>query len=118
MIKDDIYLSMLRFGKMKLADGFIIQNLVDFLSECGHKNISPDSTILHQYFFKVYFAKDNVESYPPNPTIRFYLRPECYMQLLEYNDMQVARKEAWETRWYAIIAIILTLASLVVSIFK
>lgn len=117
-MKEDIYLSMLRFGKMKLDDGFTVQALVDHLVQCGYENISIHSTILYQYFFKVYFSKDNVESYPPNPSIRFYLRSECYMQLLEYDDMQAGRKEAMETRWYAIIAIILALLSLVVSFFK
>ncbi len=123
-MEEDIYLIMLRFGREKLEDGLTNQELVDYLNRYGH-NISIHSTLLHQYFFKVYFAKDNVDSYPPNPSGRYYLRPECYMQLLEYENMQETRKEAVQAikeakqaKWIAIIAIILTLASLVVSIYQ
>lgn len=116
-MKEDIYLGMLRFGREKLYDGLTNQDLVDYLIKSGHKNISIHSILLHQYFFKVYFAKDNVMNYPPNPSERFYLQPECYMQLLDYENMLEARRKAKQARWYAIIAILLTLVSLIVSIY-
>jgi len=118
MTKDDIYLSMLRFGKMKLGDGFTIQQLVDYLGQRGFKNISPHSNIFHQYFFKIYFSKENEIESAPHYSEWFYLRPECYMQLLEYDNMLTTRKEAKLAMWCAIIAIVLTLGSLIVSIVK
>lgn len=107
---------MLRCGKSFLEDGMTIEKLIDYLNKNGH-SVTTNSTILFYYFYTVFFSKGTSE-YPPHHSEKFYLKPECYMQLLEYDNLQEARKEAKETRLYTIIAILLSLASFIVSIFN
>ena len=116
MKKEDIYITMLRFGKERLSGGFFMRDLMDFLYKNGHPDISLYNIFLNQYFHLIFFSKNSTTEYPPNDSILFYLRPECYMQLLEHDNIIKGNQQAKETRIYAIIAIVLTLISLVVSI--
>jgi hypothetical protein len=116
---EDIYVQMLRFGKSKLLDGFRLQELVDYLNNLsGQNSYSRNSNILTQYFNVVYFSNDDATTYPPNNGQIFYIRPECYMQLLEHDNMLQARKESKEARVYAIVAIVVSVITGVVSLFK
>lgn len=107
---------MLRIGKEKLEDGISYPDLVQELKQCGFKDITENSTFLSHYFFRVFFQKYVAEMFPPHHSSKFYLRPECYIQLLEYDNAKRAGKEAKMARNLSIASVLLALASIVVSI--
>jgi len=118
-----LYISMLHFGKRKLEEGFHVHELATHLKSSGFDWISENSTFLHYYFDKVFFEKNGVHF--PHHSAFFYLRPECYMQLLEYENMiearadsKKARREAKIAIIFAIISTLLTLIAVVVDILK
>ncbi|HAO06361.1 MAG TPA: hypothetical protein DCQ50_05085 [Chryseobacterium sp.] len=117
MVKEDIYIAMLRFGKQRLETGFRIEELSEYMNKNGFERMSPNSTIFHHYFYQIFFSKENYTDYPPPHSSWFYLKPGCYIQLLEHDNMIEARKEAREARRFAIVAILLTLVSLIINFF-
>src|SRR5205085_11028708 len=104
--KEDFYIAMLRFGKKNLENGFRLSELIIHMQQQGYFIHSDSSTLMHHYFPLIFFSK-NARDYPDNVSF-FFLKPECYIQLLEYDNFIAGRKESFETRVIAIIAIILT----------
>lgn len=117
MMKEaDLYIIILRYGKDKLSDGFQVPSFIKYLNENGYPEMSEYNTFLVHYFDKLFFSKDGTLF--PHYSTFFYLRPECYSQLLEYDSMHAARKEAKEARRYAIVALVLNIIAILIAIFK
>lgn len=111
--KEDFYIAMLRFGMSKMDIGFRQPELVDHLQSEGYDVPSINSTLLYHYFPVTFFAKDQTGY--PDPVSFYFLRPEAYFHLLDYDSMESARKTAKEARIFAIVSILLTLIATVVS---
>jgi hypothetical protein len=109
--KEDFYIAMLRYGKTHLEAGFRLQDLIKHLQDKGYFIPSESSTLMHHYFPKAFYS-NNETSYPDIVSF-FFLKPESYFHLLESDNIIAARKEARETRRFAIIAIVLTLLSII-----
>ncbi len=119
IVKEDIYLTMLRFGRLKLKDqhGFTINEFIEYMHKEGFADLSEKSIILHHYFKKVFFSNEEYQ-YPPEHWVRHFLKPECYMQLLDYESMNSARKEARTAKWFSIAALLLSVISIIISLYR
>ena len=113
--KEDLYITILRFGKTKLYGGFQKQSLVEYLNQSGFNDITLHSNFLTNYFHEIFFSKDVSSEYDPNTSAIFYLKPERYTQLLDYDNMLSARKEAAIAIWIAVASLIVTLVSVLWS---
>ncbi len=109
--KEDFYISMLRYGKQQFENGFKVEDLIKYLQKQGHFIPSENSILLHHYFPLAFYAKNGM----PYPDIVsfYFLKPEGYFHLLEYDSILASRKEARETKRLALVAIIISLISIV-----
>jgi len=115
LAEDDLLIKMLRFGKSKIESGFRYHDLVSFLQKNGFPNLTDDNYSLRIYFQDVFFSANG---YTIDHSSFFFITPESYFQLLDYDKMNETRKASRQANIIAIFAIVLTLVSLLVSIFK
>jgi hypothetical protein len=119
--EEDIYIKMLRFGRAKLEkqEGIFINELVEHLKSNRFPHFSAKQTIMHVYFLKIFTSNEEDELiYNSGSSKLYYLRPDKYQSLLEYDNMLEARREARLSLQVAIVAIVLTFLSIVVSLIK
>jgi hypothetical protein len=105
--KEDFYITMLRYGKTHIDKGFRLDELVKHLQDGGYTITSENSILLHHYFPKTFYS--TMEMPFPDKISYYFLRPEAYFHLLEYDNNQATRHEAGRAQWIAIAAILLTL---------
>ena len=110
MSEKNLYIDMIEFGKDKINDGVTFDELEAHLKT---KKYNIDRHRLSLYFFSTYDsvdAKDRGSSDKMcKPGVRSSLTIESSFRLLEYSELQEARRSSKVAMWTAISAIILSL---------
>lgn len=114
----NIYLDALEFGEKCLKDGKDItyNDLKKHLEHIGYSfdTEAKDRLLkdMSRETFHIYI--ENGEEWKNKP---HYINTEGYFKLLEYRELKDARKSSKEARWYAIIAIGISIMALLASIY-
>ena len=79
IMKEDIFIKMLRFGKLKIEEGgFTYYELIKHLQENGYKDLTENNAIVKAFFLKVFFSPGNQEIHH---SAFYQITPEAYVQL-------------------------------------
>jgi len=106
-IKEDFYISMLRYGKIHIDRGFTLMELVEHLKKKGFPISSEHDILLTKYFPSSFCSLNNNNNAYPDYSSFFFLSPESYFRLLQYDSMLSTRKQAKIATVIAIVAIII-----------
>lgn len=109
--EEDFYICMLRYAKANLENGVNYRSVVKHLKEKGFNIPEENSTLLAHYFPMAFYSTNN-DTTPPFK-FHYFLKPDAYMHLVTHDEMVQARKSAIEARIFAIIAIGLSVYSIV-----
>lgn len=118
----DLYITSLEFGVAKLNSGFKISDLLRHLTG---KSIGVDMNDAEQSmrffnFLNNSFSEGNDNRRTNNldeATERtYFIRPEAYFNYLDYTELKEALKSSREARWYALGAILVTIAVAIIQI--
>lgn len=111
----NIYLDALEYGEKQLFKRQAItrQQLRKYLEDKGYKFITnEEKRLLKDLGREAFFI------YVGEPSNRkYYLNIEGYFKLLEYRELSDARKSSKEAKIYAIAAIVISIITLLVSIY-
>ena len=125
--KEDIYISILKLAKEKELEGFDYNDIYDLaeekkylsneeLDKIKNNNIDYRDDILKNKKIKleaIFVEVANMQfSCSDKKSIMSF---ESYFKLIEHEELSEARKNAREARWLAIIAIIISLISVLLS---
>jgi hypothetical protein len=111
--EEDIYIAMLRFGAANIENGFRLDELVTYLQGEGYLVPSVHSTLLRHFFPQAFFA-EHASTYPDIVSF-FYLKPEAYVHLLNFDSLQQSKRSSRRANQIAIIAIVLNIIALCIS---
>lgn len=110
----NIYLDALEYGEKQLFKRQAVtrSELQKHLEDKGYKfSTNEEEQLLNDLGREAFFI------FFGDPSSRkYYLNIEGYFKLLEYRELNDARKSAKETRWYAIAAIIIATVTWITSI--
>jgi len=111
----NIYLDALEYGEHQLIKRQAItrQQLRKYLEDKGYKFITKgERQSLNDLGREAFFI------YVGDPSNRkYYLNIEGYFKLLDYRELNDARKSSKEARRYAVVAIAISIITLLVSIY-
>lgn len=111
---ENIYLDTLLYGEEKLVKRKPVErkDLKQYLVNKGYKFNTKEEKRLLAVLGKIAFNMS-----PEEPSNRkYYLTLEGYFKLLDYRDLSDARKSAREARLFTLIAIGISLLTLIVSV--
>lgn len=111
----NIYLDALEYGEKQLIKRQAItpKKLKKYLESEGYKfSTDAEKQLLRDV------SHDGFHIYVGDPANRkYFLNTEGYFKLLEYRELSDARKSSKEARTYAIAAILISIATLIASIY-
>ena len=111
----NIYLDALEYGEKHLINRHPVEkkDLQKYLEDKGYKfETKEEERLLNDLGREAFFI------YVGDPSNRkYYLNIEGYFKLLDYRELNEARKSSNEARKYAIMAIIISFITLFVSIY-
>lgn len=118
--RKDIYIEAIEYGKRQLSSKTMtrVKDLRDYLEEKGY-DVS-ESIFISNLFLDI-FGSQNMRNnhYSTDPG---YLNADVYFKLLDYEELQHARKSSQEAKVIAIWAIcisgVLALASVILNIYQ
>jgi hypothetical protein len=118
MKNDDLYISILRFGKEHLEQGLTFQKLLDHLDKI---KLKYDETSVIVFFNELFMCKRHPEgnnvSQKPKDNEVYFLENEGYFKLLEYEELSEARQSSKKATTIAIIAIVISIIASTFSIY-
>ena len=108
---DDLYIELLRYGKQHLVDGVDIEETREYLSA-----LDPEAQLVESLDgFHNVFVEAFSEIAVADTGQRYALRMEGYFNLLEHDELQLARQSSSRAMRWALAAITLSLVSFVAS---
>jgi hypothetical protein len=113
--QENIYLDALEYGEKQLIKKKSItrQELQTYLESKGYKfTTKEERRLLSSLSREAFFINYDID--PSNR--RYYLNIEGYFKLLEHRQLNDARKSSREAKRFAIIAIIISILTLIASI--
>lgn len=114
---DDLYVTVLKFGKSKLGTPFLFSELETHLYDLEYKY---EEFALRQFFAARFIAFESPSGNdlhsPINSKHHFYLETDGYFELLEYEELKSARKSSLIATWFAFGAIVISIISTLISI--
>lgn len=111
----NIYLDALEYGEKQLIKRQAItrKQLQKYLEDKGYKFITREERrLLKDLGRETFFIRVGDPS-----NRKYYLNVEGYFKLLEYRELNDARRSSKEARTYAVVAIVLSIITLLVSIY-
>ncbi len=115
---DDLYIAVLQFGKDNIGKPFKFPELEKHLKDNGYEY---EEFALRQFFAALYISLEspggNNQNAPINPNQTFFLEQSGYFHLLEFHELQSARKSSIQATYFAIVAILISILSTVISIY-
>ena len=116
--KEDLYISVLKFGKANIGRPFKYIELQKYLNKKGYKY---EEFALRQFFAALFVSRDspsgNDTGRPINDNYDFFLEHSGYFNLMEHEELNSARKSSLVAKCFAIIAIIISIISTYTSIY-
>jgi len=107
---EDLYIELLRYGKVHLADGVTIADTLAHLRKLQPGSRLVESTNTFNNTFIHLFD-------PVVTTDRYALNIEGYFNLLQHDELQEARKSSRNALWVAIGAIVISGTLAAVSVY-
>ncbi|MEI9966983.1 MAG: hypothetical protein WDN67_05190 [Candidatus Moraniibacteriota bacterium] len=113
-MENDLYVTILEFGKSRLSDGFTVYDLLHHLDDKGLGFNMDDSKenmrfflILHNLFFE---GHDNrrLKTLEECNDQTFFIRPEAYFQYIDYLELKEALRSSKEAKEISLRAIIIS----------
>ncbi len=110
----DIVIEMLKFGKIRLHNGFTQQDLRDHLTNTGFdlNNLNINGTI--SLYFGNYFYNNSAVPH------LYFMNPQGYFDLLNFDSTEQSRQFAKQANRYALLALIisslLAIGSIIISL--
>jgi hypothetical protein len=110
----DIVIAMLRFGKVRLHNGFTQQELSNHLTDIGFDLDNPNINGTISLYFKNYFYNNSAVPH------LYFMHPQGYFDLLSFESTEQSRQFAMQANKYALLALIisslLALGSIIISL--
>ena len=116
--KEDLYIAVLKFGKANIGKPFKFPALEKHLKDEGYEY---EEFALRQFFAALFISLEsphgNDQNAPIGPNQTFFLEQSGYFHLLEFQELESARKSSLQATYFAIIAIFISVASTCISIY-
>jgi hypothetical protein len=116
--KEDIYIAVLKFGKDNIGKPFKFTELEKRLKDKGYEY---EEFALRQFFAALFISVEsphgNDQNRPIDPNQTFFLEQSGYFHLLEFQELESARKSSLQAIYFAVIAIFISVASTCISIY-
>lgn len=116
--KEDIYIAVLKFGKDNIGKPFKFPELEKHLKDNGYEY---EEFALRQFFAALFISvespRGNDQNRPIDPSQTFFLEQSGYFHLLEFQELESARKSSLQATYFAVIAIFISIASTCISIY-
>lgn len=116
--KEDLYIAVLKYGKENIGKPFLFAELEAHLKGIGYVY---DEFALRQFFAALFISLDsptgNNQNQPIDNNHKFFLEHTGYFNLLEYQELDSARKSSLQATYFAIIAIFISIISTAASIY-
>ncbi|MFQ5432359.1 MAG: hypothetical protein ACE5EN_07640 [Nitrospinota bacterium] len=109
--KEDLYITLIRYGREHLKNGTDTDAAYNYLKEQGfvfeEKNQALFGNVFHTIFYRPVITRGN-----------YFLKLEYYFQLLEYEELNEARNNSSWAHFFAICAIMISIMVGGYQIFK
>ena len=115
-MKDDLYITTLKYGKETLLSGVTYREVKEHLKSKGFGDFDEGEKQRHySVIFKSVFS--DVSNRGTNDKVKWFMQMEAYFRLLEYVELKEARASSTKATIFAGIAIVISIFATSASIY-
>lgn len=117
---DDLYIAVLKYGKKNMNEGMTAEDTEKYLNGLGYKFESIEGNAHYEKFFRDIFCGSGDQMQIKGSTLynkkKYFMNVEAYFRLLEYTELQEARKSSTRATWFASSALVISIISIIIQI--
>jgi len=122
MKTEDLYITILKYGKTHLLDGVTYSSVEKYLNSKGYSTEGDLHRLRYRIMFNDVFEDPvhrtlYVDGSSDQEKFTLFIKMEAYFRLLEYEELKDARKSSKKAQTFSTIAIAISIVALGLSIY-